>query len=89
LAQRELDSISRSRRRSASESRYRSSTTNEFAASTPKALFGTSIRSRAAPVYQYDVTPDGRRFLIAEPPEGISSSTMVVVLNWPALLKRQ
>jgi Tol biopolymer transport system component len=65
------------------------SAANEFKASPPKALFGTSIRTSAAPIYQYDVTSDGRRFLIAEPPDGTRNSAIGVVLNWPALLKQQ
>lgn len=63
--------------------------TNEFRASSPKALFQTSIRTTAAPIYQYDVANDGHRFLIAEPPDGTRNSAITVVLNWPALLTAQ
>ena len=57
---------------------------------TPKELFQTNLD--AAPQQlparaQYDVSPDGQRFLIntAESPFG---APINVVLNWPALLKR-
>jgi hypothetical protein len=63
--------------------------TNEFRASPAKAIFETSIRTSAAPIYQYDVANDGHRFLIAEPPDGTRNSAIGVVLNWPALLKAQ
>jgi hypothetical protein len=36
--------------------------------------------------HQYDVTPDGQRFLINTPE--IVRSSITVVLDWPALLKQ-
>ena len=38
---------------------------------------------------QYDVTPDGKRFLINVPTDDATlSSAITVVLNWPAALKK-
>jgi eukaryotic-like serine/threonine-protein kinase len=32
---------------------------------------------------QYDVTPDGQRFLVAEPMQATDASPVTLVLNWP------
>jgi hypothetical protein len=63
-------------------------TDSNFKNDPPTALFET----RAAGTYlgdsdrnQYDVAPDGRRFLINAPPAG-SSKPITVVVNWTALL---
>ncbi len=38
---------------------------------------------------QYDVTPDGQRFLLNVPSEDATTSSAInVVLNWPAMLKK-
>jgi serine/threonine protein kinase/Tol biopolymer transport system component len=53
----------------------------------PQSLFQTRLEfdliSR-----QYDVAPDGKRFLLAQPLEGSASVPITVIVNWPALLKR-
>jgi len=36
----------------------------------------------------YDVSPDGQRILVNSPAEG-DAAPITVVLNWPALLKKQ
>jgi len=36
---------------------------------------------------RYDVTPDGQRFIINAPTEGVASSSMVAVIDWAAGLK--
>ena len=55
-----------------------------FQAGVPKPLFDTrtdpSIGSRGG----YDVSPDGRRFLISAPGEQPSASPIHVVVNWAA-----
>jgi hypothetical protein len=35
----------------------------------------------------YDVTPDGRRFLVLATPEHGASQPLTVIVNWPALMK--
>ncbi|MFN0103736.1 MAG: TolB family protein, partial [Bryobacteraceae bacterium] len=55
---------------------------NALQASPPKALFNTL---GAAPVF--DVTPDGQRFLVAEP-EKNSEPPFTVILNWETSLKK-
>ena len=53
----------------------------------PQPLFQTRIEvSTGITWHQYDVTPDGQRFLVNTPE--IVTSPATVVLNWPALLKR-
>jgi Tol biopolymer transport system component len=53
-------------------------------AGTPVPLF------RVEPEIQnYDVTPDGSRFLIVTPSERVRESPLRVIVNWPATLKGQ
>ena len=43
-------------------------------------------------VQRYDVTADGKHFLVVPPPTGsgeTSSTTITAVVNWPALLRRK
>ncbi len=57
-----------------------------FEAGTPEKLFQPP---QAASDFAWDVTQDGKRFLMAEPlgaPRGPAAFT--VVLNWPTLLKK-
>ncbi len=42
-----------------------------------------------APDYQYDVSADGQRFLVATPREQRSPTPLTLVQNWTALLKRK
>jgi len=41
-----------------------------------------------APARQYDVTPDGKRFLVAEPIDTSDASVVTLVLNWNAELPK-
>jgi Tol biopolymer transport system component len=51
------------------------------AAGVPRELFQTAISSVA--IGHYDVSTDGRKFLIYSPPGGVGSNTPItVVLNW-------
>jgi hypothetical protein len=42
-----------------------------------------------APFYQYDVSADGQRFLVAATREQKSSAPLTLVQNWTALLKKK
>jgi len=62
-----------------------------FEAGTPEALFQTRIYGLAtAPNYsqQYDVTPDGQRFLLNVDVSDVNSVPLTVVLDWTAALQK-
>jgi eukaryotic-like serine/threonine-protein kinase len=67
-----------------------------FRTGIPTALFNTQLtaglRHPGGPANVFAVAPDGQRFLILKPAGGSGSepapSTITVVLNWPALLKK-
>jgi Tol biopolymer transport system component/predicted Ser/Thr protein kinase len=65
-----------------------------FEAVAPKALFDPQIaRGRAPPwvFFRYDVTADGKRFLVnsvSTAPESSAPAPITVVVNWLAALKR-
>ena len=40
-----------------------------------------------ATIENYDVTPDGSRFLVSTPSEIVRESPIRVIVNWPATLK--
>jgi serine/threonine protein kinase len=56
------------------------------AASAPRELFALPIIGNG--FVPYDVTPDGKRFLVAAVPEGEVSQPLTLVSNWSALLKQ-
>src|SRR5262245_54553558 len=57
-----------------------------FQAGIPQPLFNVPALFQGQ---QVQVTPDGKRFLIAAPPQQtIGESPVTVLLNWPALLKK-
>jgi serine/threonine protein kinase/Tol biopolymer transport system component len=58
-----------------------------FAAGTPKPLFRTRIKSLDIG-FQYDVSPDGQRFLVNTLPEGEQRDEITVVQNWTAELRK-
>ena len=64
----------------------------EFRAGVPRALFEVpvSVGGYLANVMQrWDAAPDGKRFLIAAPPQqGSAEIPITVLLNWPVLLKK-
>ena len=62
-------------------------TGSQFAAGTPKALFRSRIKSLDVG-FQYDVSPDGNRFLVNEVPEEKQAQSITVVQNWTAELKK-
>jgi len=67
-------------------------TTPKFEAGAPKALFDLRIaRSVSSDAFGYDVTADGKRFLVNSPstaPESSAYAPITVVVNWLAALKR-
>jgi Tol biopolymer transport system component len=57
-----------------------------FVASTPKALFQTTVRPSSNPFHVWmDARSDGQRFLIKRTADAFGVSGLTVVLNWPAL----
>jgi serine/threonine protein kinase len=65
------------------------STASTFEVSTPTRLFETRMSTLPNTSYarnQYDVTPDGQRFLINQPSGDASASSITVVVNWQAAL---
>ena len=62
------------------------SSSPEFKAGVPELLFPTPIGNPLPG--QWDVTPNGERFLIEAPASQSTQAPFTVVLNWPALLNR-
>jgi Tol biopolymer transport system component len=62
-----------------------------FAAGTPRVLFEGRYEPAPFPVANYDVSPDGQRFLMLKPVEqtGAAPTQINVVLNWFEELKRR
>jgi serine/threonine protein kinase/dipeptidyl aminopeptidase/acylaminoacyl peptidase len=54
----------------------------------PKPLFPTRLEFGSFS-RQYDVSADGKRFLLAQPLEESTSVPITVIVNWPALLKKE
>jgi hypothetical protein len=63
--------------------------TGQFQAGTPKLLFKAQLNPQGVLRNTYAVSPDGQRFLLVQPASGAKPSPITVVLNWPALLKKQ
>lgn len=61
---------------------------NEFEFSAPKALFKTRMMSWPANFHEFDVSPDGQRFLVGTLVGEIVSPPPTVILNWTALLRK-
>jgi Tol biopolymer transport system component len=55
-------------------------------ASAPRELFALPIINNG--LMPYDVTPDGKRFLVRAVPAGELSQPLTLLSNWPALLKQ-
>jgi hypothetical protein len=58
-------------------------------AGVPRALFEIPGLAQVGGRNCYVVTPDGQRFLFTTFPEQAESARINVVVNWPALLKKQ
>ena len=69
-------------------------TAPQFEAAAPKTLFDPLIKRGPAPpfvFFRYDVTADGKRFLVnsvSTVPDSSASAPITVVVNWLAALKR-
>jgi hypothetical protein len=61
---------------------------NEFEFSAPRALFKTRMLSHFGSTHEFDVTPDGQRFLIGTLIGDTKAPLPTVIMNWPALLKK-
>jgi hypothetical protein len=61
---------------------------NNVVAGTPRALFDARLPNAVWLRYEYDVSPDGRRFLLMGAAEQRPGSAIHVVLNWESLLRR-
>jgi dipeptidyl aminopeptidase/acylaminoacyl peptidase len=61
------------------------STTPNFKAGVPQSLFQTRVRRGSG--FQWDISPDGKRFLIATV-SAEKSDAITIVTNWQVLLKR-
>jgi hypothetical protein len=59
-----------------------------FEAGTPRSLFSTPPMNTNAVLGQYDVTRDGKRFLLIAPSLSAASIPATVVLNWRTGLKQ-
>src|SRR5262249_20578211 len=55
-----------------------------FQTGTPKALFETRI----AVTRLFDVSPDGKRFLLVDPMDEAAAPPLTVVVNWNAGIRR-
>jgi serine/threonine-protein kinase len=67
------------------------STQPRFSAGKPKVLFAGRYQPSPSPVpaANYDVSPDGQRFLMLKPSESAEPTQINVVLNWFEELKRR
>ena len=63
-------------------------TNSVFQAGVPKALFRTPLPPRSAVRESWDVTPDGKRFLLLAPVGPSGPAPLTVVLNWQAGLNK-
>ena len=59
-----------------------------FEVTDVRPLFGVSLYLQRAGFYGYDVTPDGQRFLFESAGEA-QRFEVILVVNWPADLKRK
>jgi dipeptidyl aminopeptidase/acylaminoacyl peptidase len=59
-----------------------------FEVGAVRALFDTRAPSTINPRSAYDVSPDGRRFLVNTLADGDAAAPITLVVNWRALLKR-
>ena len=59
-----------------------------FEFETPRALFKTHMLSHFGSVHEFDVSPDGQRFLVGTLIGEPTAQPPTVILNWPELLKK-
>jgi Tol biopolymer transport system component len=56
---------------------------------TPKPLFKTRMLGRAVSTHEYDISPDGQRFLIGTLIGDSKAPPPTMIVNWTSLLKNQ
>ena len=61
---------------------------SEFEFATPKALFKTRMLAHVINSHEFDVSPDGQRFLVGTMVGDTKAPPPTVIMNWPALLKK-
>lgn len=61
---------------------------NDLEFGTPAALFKTRMLGRVGSVAEFDVTPDGQRFIIGTLVGDRTAPQPTVILNWPALVNK-
>jgi eukaryotic-like serine/threonine-protein kinase len=62
---------------------------SKFESGTPVPLFiANLVRSPNEPIIDYDVSSDGKRFLITTAAQGPTSATLNLISNWTAALNR-
>jgi hypothetical protein len=61
-----------------------------FSAGTPQVVFEGQYEKAPFPIYNYDVSPDGQRFLTLKPIEriGTAQTRISAMLNWFEELKQ-
>ncbi|MGA7791761.1 MAG: protein kinase [Candidatus Acidiferrales bacterium] len=65
-------------------------TQHGFSAGTPRMVFEGQYEKAPFPISNYDVSPDGQRFLMLKPTEQAAAPTQInVVLNWFEELKQK
>jgi hypothetical protein len=60
----------------------------EFEFAAPKPLFKTRMMAWVLGFHEYDVSPDGQRFLIGTRIGETKAEPPTVILNWTAALKK-
>jgi hypothetical protein len=60
----------------------------EFEFAAPRPLFKTRMLSHVLSQHEYDVSPDGQRFLIGTLVGETKAQPPTVILNWTADLKK-
>jgi len=63
-------------------------TTPSFKVGVPKLLFEVRVRAGNSGPYPYDVSADGKQFLIETVPLEAEEAPITVVTNWQAGLKK-
>ena len=53
----------------------------------PHVLFETYAGESSGNPIIYDVSPDGQRFLMVQPSQGVGANATKVIVNWPALMR--
>lgn len=61
---------------------------NLFRPGAPKPLFQTNLNTDLLLDREYDVTPDGQRFIINQGTAEINDTPITVIVNWPKLLQK-